>query len=96
MAEVDDEFFKRADEHIILSNDQLEKVSAGKVSASMMYAVARFNAWVSARGWRNVEEMKNAKQEAIEYFVGEYKKMLEENMDDYIQHFDKYMSIDKK
>ena len=34
----DDNFFKRADDHINLSNDQLSDASIGKVSASMMYS----------------------------------------------------------
>lgn len=45
MQEVDDEFYQRADAHIHLSNDQIsETIGAGKVSASTMYATARFNA----------------------------------------------------
>ena len=36
----DDTFFARADEHIHLSNKQLQDASSGKVSASMMYATA--------------------------------------------------------
>ena len=27
----------------------------------------------------------------VEYFVAQYRKMVEENLDDYIEHFDKYM-----
>ena len=91
MNEVDDKFFERADEHIHLSNDQLSKASMGKVSASMLYSVARFNAWVTACGWHNGKEMEAAKQETIEYFVEEYKKMLRENLEDYIVNFDSYM-----
>jgi hypothetical protein len=91
MNEVDEHFFDRADEHINLSNDQLSKESIGKVSASMMYSVARFNAWVSAQGWDNGKEMEIAKQETIDYFVEEYKKMLLENVEDYIANFDEYM-----
>jgi len=92
MTEIDDKFFERADEHINLSNQQLSKVNMGKVSASMMYSVARFNAWVSASGWNNGKEMDAAKDETIEYFTGEYKKMLKENIEDYISNFDSYMS----
>ena len=95
MSEFDDKFFDRADEHIHLSNDHLKSASKGKVSASMMYSTARFNAWVSACGWNNGDEMKNAKEEMVEYFVTEYKKMLEENLDDYINNFDDYMRIEK-
>lgn len=57
----------------------------------MMYATARFNSWVTACGWGGGEEMAAAKEEAIEYFVGEYRKMLEENMDDYVHNFQAYM-----
>ena len=88
----DDKFYERADTHIHLSNDQIsEKVTKGKVSASMMYATARFNTWVSATGWSRAEEMAAAKEETIEYFVAEYRKMLDENMEDYINNFKVYM-----
>ena len=73
--EVDDEFFKRADAHIHLSNNQIsETVGRGKVSASNMYATARFNAWVSACGWQTGAEMAEAKDETLEYFVSEFRK----------------------
>jgi hypothetical protein len=89
---VDDSFYNRADAHIDLSNDQLKTVDRqGKVSASMMYAVARFNAWVSACGFRSGEEMAQAREETIKYFLQQYQLMLEENLDDYIEHFSKYM-----
>lgn len=89
---LDDQFFDRADAHIHLSNSQIsEKAGRGKVSASFMYAVARFNAWVSACGWDSAEEMAAAKEETVDYFVAEYRKMLEENVEDYISNFDSYM-----
>lgn len=91
MPEVDDNFFDRADEHINLSNKHLSNLSRGKVSASMMYAVARFNSWVTACEYKSAKELKGEKEEALKYFVGEYKKMLSENLDDYINNFDKYM-----
>ena len=93
MSKVDDGFFNRADEHIHLSNEQMLKVSMGKVSSSMLYSVARFNAYVSASGSNSMEEMKKARQETIAFFVTEYEKMLTENLDDYINHFDKYKNL---
>ena len=50
----DDKFFERADAHIHLSNDQLKDIEHGRVSASMMFALARFNAWVNARDRKSV------------------------------------------
>ena len=95
MQDVDDQFYNRADEHIHLSNEQIsEDIGHGKVSASFMYSVARFNAYVSACGWNSKKEMLDAKQETLEYFLSEYKKMLEENLDDYIENFDSYMKTE--
>jgi threonyl-tRNA synthetase len=92
MQTLDDNFYDRADAHILLSNDQIsEEITKGKVSASMMYATARFNSWISASSFSSSEEMKAGKNEAVEYFVSEYRKMLEENMDDYIDNFQDYM-----
>jgi hypothetical protein len=92
----DDKFYERADAHIHLSNSQItSEIGMGKVSASMMYATARFNSWVSACGWDNAKEMSSAKNETIEYFVSEYQKMLEENLDDYIANFESYMRVGK-
>ena len=92
--DVDDSFYNRADAHIHLSNDQLKTVdSKGKVSASMMYSVARFNAWVSACGFHSGEEMAEAREKTIKYFLEQYQLMLEENLDDYIEHFSKYMQV---
>jgi len=91
--EIDDKFYDRADAHIHLSNEQLADISRGKVSASMMYSVARFNAWTSASGFNTSEEMSAAKNETMEYFVNEYRKMLDENLSDYITNFDNYMVV---
>ena len=91
-SDVDKEFFERADAYITVANEQATDVSRGKVSASMMFATARFNAWVSASGTDSREGLASVKQEALEYFVNEYRTMLEENLDEYIEHYDKYMS----
>ncbi len=90
--DIDEEFFARADAHIRLSNEQCAEMAHGKVSASMMYATARFNAWVSACGCNSAQEMKAARAQMLSYFVDQYRKMLEDHLDDHIEHFDKYMA----
>ncbi len=89
--QLDDKFYDRADAHIHLSNDQLADIPAGKVSASMIYATARFNAWISASGFRSGAEMAAKRDETIDYFVTGYRQMLEANLDEYIGSFDAYM-----
>ena len=88
---IDPHFFARADAVIDLANEQNKEIGSGKVSASLMYATTRFNSWVSACGFENGDDMRRAKAETIEYFVEQYRAMLEENLNDYIEHFGKYM-----
>jgi hypothetical protein len=92
MNQIDDKFFDRVDAHIHLSNQQLSSGSKGEVIAAMMYSVARFNAWISAAGWNNAKELEDAKEQTINYFVEEYRKKLNENLEDYIRNFDHYMN----
>lgn len=94
--QLDDKFFDRADAHIHLSNDQLADTTAGKVSASMMYGCARFNAWISASGFQSGEEMAAKRAETLEYFVTGYRQMVEANLDEYINNFDAYMRSQNK
>jgi len=93
---VDEAFYKRADAHIHLANAQLAEVGRGKVSASFMYAVARFNAWISACGFESADEMQVSRDEAVEYFVNEYRQMLSQNLDDYIANFESYLRPPEK
>src|ERR1700754_432904 len=95
--EIDDAFYERADAHIHLSNDQLDgEVSPEAVNASMIFATARFNAWMSASGFSSAEEMAEKRAETIEYFVAGYRQMLEGNLDAYIRNFDSYMKPDEE
>ena len=90
--ETDEDFYHRADAHIKLSNEHLANETRGKVSASMLYSVARFNAWLTACGFATAEDMKAKRDETIEYFANEYREMLAANLDDYITNFDDYMA----
>jgi hypothetical protein len=91
MSASNDDFFKRADEHINVANEQLASYSRGQVSASLMYSAARFSAWLSACEFQSAAEMVASKETTLKYFVKQYEKMLEENLDDYIKNFDQYM-----
>lgn len=87
----DPTFFDRADSFIHLANKHNSKISRGKVSASLMYGSARFQAWNAATWAESSAEMKSQRDETIQYFVEQYRTMLEEHLDDYIENFDKYM-----
>lgn len=97
MSERDKAFFDRADAYIKLANSQMEKgIQAGEVSPSFMYGLARYSAWFTAAGWTNGKDMADARDETVEFFVSEFRRMLELNMDDYIQNFDNYVQASEQ
>lgn len=89
-----DQFFDRADAVVNLANTFLEQVTRGNVSAPLLYATARYTAWVSVCGFEKGSDMQGMKKETIQYFVHEYRKLLSENLDDYIEDFEGYMRPD--
>ena len=86
----DNDFYNRADAHIMLANEQMTKAGQIPTNMSFMYSVARFNAWVVASGFKTSDEMQHAKAGALDYFLNKYKQMLDEHLDDYIRNFDAY------
>ena len=89
-SDADDEFYDRAQAHLQVAQEHMAEVPRGDVSASMMYACARFNVWVSAANKHSPEELRKAYGKTIEYFVAQYRKMLVKNLDDYVDNFDAY------
>jgi hypothetical protein len=87
----DDAFYQRADAHIHLSNDQLKDASREAVNASMLFAAARFSAFISAGGFASGEAMAEKRAETVEYFVAGFRQMLEANLDAYIRNFGSYV-----
>lgn len=87
---IDEEFWKRADKFIDMANKYSEKTPIGRVSSSLAYAAARYNAFMVYANSDDAEEMEIEKETALDYFCGEFRKMLEENMNDHIQNFEKY------
>ena len=91
MKDADARFYERADSHIHLSNEQLkEEPSRGRVNASMMFATARFNAYVSACSASSADQMAADRDRTIAYFLEQYRLMLEEHLNDHIANFNSY------
>ena len=81
------EFFDRADEIIKVANAQLRDEQRSKVSASTLYAAARFNAFISAASYSDGDQMARDLTEISDYFVEQYKKMLDEHLEDFVANF---------
>ena len=93
----DEAFFERADAHINLANSYINKgADSQEISTSLMFGSARFNAWISACQWHDGKELLEAKKAVLDYFITEYRNMLEHNLDDYISNFDEYMGNKEK
>ncbi len=94
---IDGNFYKRADAHIALANSHInENTTPADATNSLMFASSRFNAWITAAGFKNAEEMKNEKQEILDFFTTQYRHMLEENFNNYIDNFEQFISSAKK
>lgn len=90
-------FYERADEFIKLANSlRTDDYHAGKINASMLYAVARFSAWTAATGFVKGSDYAKEKQDIIEHFTKNFERMLSDNIDDYADNFQTYMQIGKK
>ena len=90
--ELDKKFWARADQFINLANEQSQEVGPGEVSSSLLFAAARFNAFVAAATARDIDELKKNKEDAIRYFSNQYYEMFVENIEDWIENYDKHIN----
>ena len=90
--ELDKDFLNRADQFINLANEQSQEVTPGEVSSSLLYAAARFNAFIAAATAKNIDELKKNKEEAIRYFSNQYYEMFVENIEDWIENYEKHIN----
>lgn len=84
----DKQFYDMADAYIALANSQLNEAQPSRVSAAALFAASRFNAFVVAAAAGSKEQMAVEKEAAIAYFLGEYEKMLRENIDEHMARYD--------
>jgi LPS sulfotransferase NodH len=76
---IDPEFLDAADRFVQLANELNEKYSREWVRAAMMYAAARYNAFV----WLTREnEPEQTLEQAAAYYASEYDRMLRDNVDE--------------
>jgi len=86
------EFYEAADEFIALANKLAKNAPAGNISASFLYAAARFNTFIAASGAKDADEFAKQQRQSKAYFLDEYEKMLNEHYADYLQNYAAYLS----
>ncbi|WP_228730558.1 DUF3144 domain-containing protein [Psychrobacter sp. TAE2020] len=90
-------FYQRADAIIGVANSQLgEQAHSGQVGASLLYAAARYSASVASIGFIKGDDFAKEKDDIVEFYVKQYRQMLSDNLTDYAQNFDKYITIEKQ
>jgi len=86
--EADKAFIKMADHFIDQANQQCNKNDHQLVNASLLYASARFSAFITASLSESKENFEAGTDEAIAFYVEEFEKMLKEHMRQYKSTFD--------
>ena len=87
--ETDKKFINIADHFIDQANQQCEKNDHQLVNASLLYASARFSAFITASLSESKENFEEGTDAAIAFYVEEFEKMLREHMRQYKSTFDK-------
>ena len=85
--EVNLQFREIADAFIDLANDQSNRFNKKNVSLALLYAAARFNAFIVAGHADDGAAYDRDRDSAFDYFTGEYQRILEENLDQYREAF---------
>lgn len=84
----DKAFYDLADAHIRVANEHMGQVKPSQASAAMLFAAARFNAFVIMAASADKGEMLAQKEAAIAYFLNEYEKNLRENIDEHLARYE--------
>lgn len=82
------EFRRVADAFIDVANEQIHSVPRENVGMALLFAAARFNAFVVASHCKTLDRYETDRETAVEFFSKEYLRMLEENLDDYRRAFE--------
>ena len=86
--ELDAQLREIADQFIDLANQQAERFHKENINQGLMYAAARFNAFVVTSHADDIAAYDQERDRAIEYFVEQYRQMFTTNLDDYRNTFE--------
>ena len=89
MSEEDDnkKFISMADSFIDLANEHCNNSENSLVNASFLYGSARFAAFLTASTSDSKESYEGNMGGAVDYYIEEFRKMLQEHMKQYVSVF---------
>jgi hypothetical protein len=88
------QFWDLVDAFIEKANNACEDADPGMVSAALLNASARFNAFVVASSSLDRKEYIDEIESAQKYLTGRYAELVRDNLDDYRDNFKIYIRPD--
>lgn len=89
------QFWDLVDKFIQQANDACDDADPGVVSAALLNAAARFNAFVVATASIDRKEYIDEMDSSLNYLSGRYREFLRENLEDYRENFKVYIRADE-
>lgn len=95
MTETNDEqlFWDLVEIFIQKANDACDDADPGIVSAAMLNASARFNAFVVAHSSLDKNEFAEDVENSVNYLTGRYRDFLKEHMEDYRENYRQLIGV---
>lgn len=87
----DDQFWDLVDAFIEQANKACDDLEPGAVSAALLNAAARFNAFVVASSSIDRKEYIEEIESAQKYLTGRYAELVRNNLDDYRENYKIYI-----
>ena len=75
-----------ADKFIALANESAQKDSTATVGMGLRFAAARYSAFEASMA---ATDLASAKEEFLKIFLDDYRQMLSQNFDAYVEHLAK-------
>jgi len=89
------QFWDLVDNFIQQANDACDDADPSVVSAALLNAAARFNAFVVATASIDRKEYIDEMDSSLNYLSGRYREFLRENLEDYRENFKVYIRADE-
>lgn len=90
------QFWDLVDAFIEQANNACDEADPGMVSAALLNAAARFNAFVVASSSLDRKEFIDEIESAQKYLTGRYAELVRDNLDDYRDNYKVYIRPDEE
>lgn len=93
--ELENRYWDLVDQLIGQANEACEHLDPSAVSAALLNAAARFNAFAVATASIDRAEFSEEIESALQHLTGRYRELLRDNLEDYREHYKVYIRPDE-